>query len=602
MSSTDNIAFDITNVKSKEIQLLLEKRSSNIIDYSDRLKLAMWVLGDDYNKPINMTVDTYTYDPYLSRNGVILATTDDAVAYDEYAEKFKAYALANNEGKPVMVHKYFDEEKGAFNFTYSLVKDGKELTVKDYVNVVSLRDRKPKVERKSFFDLWQANKSIPYYDRIVCEPNKFNVLKGDYNLWQGFIEPKEGDVSKFLDYIDRLIIGTQAEKEHILKLLAWTIQYPDRKPEACIALRGEQGSGKSSLGMVIQALCPAHTDTFTNFNFVSEFNSETMHTKYFLLEESVWGGDVKREGILKDFLTNKKRKINTKFFPSKSMKNFAFCILTSNEDWIAPVGKGDRRYNVFDCKKAGEGDTKYWDEFYEWLNGEGKHAIMDYMLKVDLTGFNHRKTIDNSAKADVQKHSFRGINSYLYSLLSSEISIIDETGKDVLANWDYEEIRVERALIQESVDKVLRTKPSAHEVSAGLNKAFSFIKQWRVSWKGSNGKYYYKLPKRSEAMALFAKSVSIEKKTLFADYVDFEEILEAQATSLLVNRERTEVIERNNDISDEYRKCISRQSVLINKGLDRNQEEDEELVILSYQLKELNSSLIDCEANNVYRE
>ncbi|MDV6321542.1 hypothetical protein, partial [Chromohalobacter sp. HP20-39] len=72
------------------------------------------------------------------------------------------------------------------------------------------------------------------------------------NMWTGFVEPKKGDISIFLDYIENLV-GNKINAEYIVKLLAYTVRFPHRNTGTSIVLVGPHGCGKSTLSETIRA-------------------------------------------------------------------------------------------------------------------------------------------------------------------------------------------------------------------------------------------------------------------------------------------------------------------------------------------------------------
>ncbi|MDD2820500.1 MAG: DUF5906 domain-containing protein [Flavobacterium sp.] len=473
------------------------------------------VKSNDTNTSIDGVFNTE-----LMLDGMLFLTKKDLKDYVEYKTYFNNNCyVVNCSGTPALAVK--TNSNDGEHLEFKTIPNATTYYNNKHFNIVDTSRGIPKKINKEFFPLWLRSKSTKRYDRIVFEPNKSKVSPTDFNLWKGFIQPKKGDIKPFIKYLNNLIVGSNDDVKKIIQLLAWTVQNPGKIAENCIALRGKQGAGKSSLGMVIKAICPEHTQTFKDFGFMSSWNDHTKAIKYFLMEESVWGGETSKEGLLKDFLTGKTRDIQTKFFSQYTIPNYSFAIFTSNEDWLAPVGKGDRRFNVFDTKEDKKGDHIYWEEFYNWLNGDGKHFIMDFLLNLDLSKFKVRETVMNDAKADTQALTFRGIDKFVHSLLNNDIALFDDDGSHIdTSQWETQEVKIDRHLIINTVEKLLgKNNVSPHAISSGLNKIFKFEENWKSRWKRSDGRYFYKFPSKKECMELFAKHTDIPVKNLFSDCV-----------------------------------------------------------------------------------
>jgi hypothetical protein len=486
-----------------------EKKTVLNLAFNDRAKPEAEPLTDAFGG---------VYNSDLMFDGMLFSTKYDLQEYLKYKEQFKHSCIVDVNGKPAFVTKKKLKD-GTIHEKFMTFQNAKDFYLQEHFNVVDLSKGLPKKTTKHFFPMWLMDKSTKKYDRIVFEPNSEKVEDSDYNLWEGYIEPKAGSIKPFMRYVKNLIVGTKQDRKHLIQLLAWTVQNPGKIAENCIAVRGPQGVGKTSLGMHVKAICPRHTKTFKNFDFMTGWNDHTKEVKYFLMEESVWGGEVSKEGVIKDFLTGGTREINTKYFSAYTIPNYSFCIFTSNEDWLAPVGKGDRRFNVFDCRDAKKGDHEYWNKYYEWLYGEGKHYIMHLLLNLDLSKFKIKETVMNEAKADTQALSFRGIDKFIHALLSNDLELFEADGTHIdLSPWDDGEFKIDKHLIITAVNALLgKNSISPHAVSSGLNKIFKFEDNWKTRWKRSNGMYFYKLPSKRECMELFSKHVEIPIDKLFTD-------------------------------------------------------------------------------------
>lgn len=455
----------------------------------------------------------------LNQFGCEFASKEDLAKFLQYKEQFKEYYFLNLSGKPAILKMYTGEE--GLKYEYSSIYDFKQFHVEEHFMV----EGRKYPEKRYFADQWLEDPALrTRYEKCVFDPSGKDLGDKIFNFWTGFVEPKKGDVSVFLNHIDMLIDGTTEQKEHLVKLIAHQIRFPHVQSGTSIALRGPQGAGKTTISMCIAAMCPNHCKVVDDTEDLFGFNSETLHTKYFFMEEAVWGGNKSSEGKLKNAITADTRAIKIKNLTGTTIKNYAFYIFTSNEDWMVPVGPGDRRFNVFDCTSKLEATPGYFEKFYEWLHGEGKHALLHYFLyEIDLEGFNPKKAIDTKAKTDLKTLSLKPVEKFIYNLLSSEIDY-----QPLLTDGWEEEVRLTRAdLYSFFLENTSTNRVEQGEFSRKLASIFDFVPNWKDNWKDRKNGGFYKLPSKAECRTMFAKFLKEDPAMLFP----VEEVVLASETA-----------------------------------------------------------------------
>src|SRR5690606_19872102 len=92
---------------------------------------------------------------------------------------------------------------------------------------------------------WMQSRDRRHYDSIVFAPGTNNPRQ--YNMWRGFsVEPKEGDVSLFWDFMQDVICDGDASLfQYVKAFFAHMVQRPWELPEVALVLQGDQGTGKS---------------------------------------------------------------------------------------------------------------------------------------------------------------------------------------------------------------------------------------------------------------------------------------------------------------------------------------------------------------------
>ena len=283
--------------------------------------------------------------------------------------------------------------------------------------VAIMRERESAVEfmDKSSFNLLWANRMVGHRGRDVtadrfwlahkdrreylggvvfkpgkkCAPNS-----GEYNLWRGFaVAPTEGVWGCGWEIYHRHLMddvcgGDQRIFDWLIGWMAHRVQRPWEVPESAVVLIGERGDGKSSVFKILGRLFGKHYMTVTNpRQLMGNFNAHLMDKVLVLADEAVWGGDKTNEGILKVMISEDKRVIEIKGKDAFEVDNCTGYGIASNNDWVVPVGRQERRFLILRTKSGRQGDFTFWDQMYETMSAEGgglSRMLYD-LMSVDLS-------------------------------------------------------------------------------------------------------------------------------------------------------------------------------------------------------------------------
>lgn len=484
----------------------------------------------------SLTVDGLKFPDELNRD-----------KYLEMKKRYNRYILLNIEGKPVVSEIVSIKGKKTVNYYHRKFNDFLDFNRDDHF-LVEVTGK----QRKMYFAAhWLETKELrTKYNYSVFEPNPNFDDPEAFNFWRGYVEAKQGSVERFYNHIDILIKGTQEQKEHLIKKIAYTIKYPHINIGNVVALRGKEGSGKTTaIAELLMAVCPNHSMMTSNLEeFLTGFNGETVYIKYVLGEEALWGGDKTLQGKFKHAVTGQTRKIEIKGITSFHVDNYCQFFFTTNEDWVLPVSENDRRGEIYDCTDILIGNRKYFAEYIEWLHGEGKHALMHHFLhEIDLEGFDPREVVENEAKLDVKLQSLGHVEKFIYSSLNGEISDL------CLDKWTDIEFNVKRAELYEAFRENTRSKVDQKVFSGVLNKIFNFPENWKDNWKNSTKGSFYKLGTLVEARLKFCKFIKADYKSLFGvdapegSSLKVEEVKKEETTGIqrklvpLIKKEKKEI-------------------------------------------------------------
>lgn len=274
------------------------------------------------------------------------------------------------------------------------------------------------LKRKPLGDWWLRHPQRLQYEGIVFNPNE--DVSGYYNLWQGFaVEPQPGDCSKFLDHIERNVC--RGNPEYFDWLMGWIadiVQNPGRKPGTAVVLRGKQGTGKTIVGEIVGSLLGAHYVRIAESRYITgRFNAHLMACLLLHSDEGIWAGDKQGEGKLKDLITSDRQLIEFKGKESFNTPNYIRVLITGNQDWLVPAGAGERRFAVFDMSEGHMQDHDYFAAIDKEMESGGREALLDYLLKHDLSKVNLRKIPKSSALLDQKLESLDSKEKWWLDLL-----------------------------------------------------------------------------------------------------------------------------------------------------------------------------------------
>ena len=262
----------------------------------------------------------------------------------------------------------------------------------------TIRDKDGKEKVVTWATAWLNSRERRQYKGIEFFPNPDGApgTEGYLNLWRGFAvepKPKENGWATFRDHLYTNVCHQDQ------KLFAWVlgwfahmVQRPRERLGTALVLRGKMGTGKSKVGEVMGSLFPTHYFMVDDPRYITgQFNPHMASCLLLQAEEAVWAGDKAAEGRLKGLVTSTFQMIEAKGIDPIRLDNHVRLIMTSNEDWVVPAGKDERRFAVLD---VGDGCAQNFDYFgaidAEMADG-GREALLHDLLAFDLASVNLRQ-------------------------------------------------------------------------------------------------------------------------------------------------------------------------------------------------------------------
>lgn len=270
---------------------------------------------------------------------------------------------------------------------------------------------------------WLTHPKRRQYEGVEFFPNPDGAQPkpNHLNLWRGFsVDASEtGTYGVFKDHLfNNICNGDQSLYNYIFGWFAQIVQKPREKLGTALVLRGKMGTGKSKLGEVFGSLFASHYVQIDEGRYVTgQFNGHMANCVLLQADEAVWAGDKSAEGRLKGLITSEFQMIEAKGVDPIRMPNYVRCIMTSNEDWVVPAGKDERRFCVLDVHPRCAQNHDYFGEMQRELDNGGRERLLFDLQRFDLDTVSLRQIPRTKALLDQKLRSLDSVDSYWFNRL-----------------------------------------------------------------------------------------------------------------------------------------------------------------------------------------
>ena len=439
-----------------------------------------------------------------------VAALPDSFDMDELNRLF-AFVLIGGTGAVVSVQADADAR--------DRVRIIKEAGFKSYLanRFITRKGRDGKPRAISWGEAWWTSPNRRTYQGITFWPNPDGDIApaGHLNLWQGFsVAPRRGgSYSALKDHLlTNVAHGDQEVFRWIFGWFAQMVQKPREKPGTAIVLRGAMGAGKTIVGNAIGSLFRPHFFLVDDPRYVTgNFNAHMASCLLLQAEEAVWAGDKAAEGRLKGLVTSEIQMIEAKGVDPVRLPNFIRVLMTSNEDWVVPAGKDERRFAVFDVHPRCAGNHGYFAEMEAELAAGGREALLYDLMNFDLSGINLRTIPKTEALLEQKVRSLDPIETWLLDRLKA--------GAPTRKHDRWPDFVATDAFFDDYVDaseKIgIRRKASSTAFGIKLKKLLPGLRKSRVSIPADDGAtmqrgYAYTLPPLEACRDQFAEQLKQE--------------------------------------------------------------------------------------------
>ncbi len=351
---------------------------------------------------------------------------------------------------------------------------------------------------------------VEFHPDANPDPAEAGGTPGYFNLWRGWgcAPASGGSYAIFRDHLLNNVCGGDEELyAWVFGFFAQMIQRPRERLGVALVLRGGQGSGKTKIGEVFGSLIPSHYFLVDSARYLTgTFNAHMASCLLLQADEAVWAGDKQAEGRLKGLITSAEQMVESKGIDPIRLRNFVRVVMTSNEDWVVPAGKDERRFCVLDVDPRCAQNSSYFAEMDEQLADGGREALLADLLAFDLSSVDLRHVPRTAALLTQKIHSLDPIDSWWLDRLMAGAPTrkTTEWPHEIwtdLVRDDYHEASDRRGVRHKSAETVM---------GARLRKLVPMIQRQKRKWTTPDGDkrvWCYILPTLKECRTAFERAV-----------------------------------------------------------------------------------------------
>jgi hypothetical protein len=197
----------------------------------------------------------------------------------------------------------------------------------------------------------------------------------------------EGDPTPFTEFMSYLV-PEQSERDHLMKMVAYTVRNPGRKLRHALLLRSAiQGVGKTMFLDIWGGLVGEHNVRKTTpKELAGDFQSYLRDRLLVVCEEMNLGMGFRAYNDLKDMVTANTALINEKHLRPRECRIYSTFVFLTNVNQPLFLEQHDRRFFYIDSP-AQRRDPKYYKDFATWWQGN-LGIVRNYIDGIDLSDFN----------------------------------------------------------------------------------------------------------------------------------------------------------------------------------------------------------------------
>jgi hypothetical protein len=299
----------------------------------------------------------------------------------------------------------------------------KEMMRDRYSNAVVLAIGGDRTRRVTHYQAWIESPNRREHIGFTFQPGHGLIVDNHINLWTGWgATPLAGDVKPWNELLDYLFGAGTEGRSWMEQWIAYPLQHPGTKLSTAVVIWSpRQGVGKSLLGETISRLYGLHAKTITATELHDKNNSWAEDALFVLGEENSGSDHRADSNRLKHLITGSMMFVHEKYQVAREAPNLLNFMFTSNHPDAFHLEIHDRRFFV--CSIDAEPKpAEYYKEYVGWRDAPGgMSALMDHLLKVDLSGFDpYGHAPLSKAKAEMVEQSKTEAERWITDILTDD--------------------------------------------------------------------------------------------------------------------------------------------------------------------------------------
>jgi hypothetical protein len=207
--------------------------------------------------------------------------------------------------------------------------------------------------------------------------------------------------------------------------LAYPLQNPGVKMLTAAVICGvAKGTGKTLVAYLMGDIYGDNFIEIGNDDLKGQFNSWASN-RQFIYADEITGGDARVDA-------DKLKRINTKFVPQYTLPDVTNYMISGNHPDTIFLEDGDRRYFVHEVIGPPCSTPGFYQRLDAWRKAGGAAHLFDYLLGLDLTGFDPNAAApETAAKRQMLVHSRSDLDAWVATLKEDPYQALRLLGEQV---------------------------------------------------------------------------------------------------------------------------------------------------------------------------
>lgn len=263
---------------------------------------------------------------------------------------------------------------------------------------------------------------VGFDPKNIDNPEIFNIWKG-LKINDTYMNDFDVDDAKpILDHIFNIWCNQNQEYfDYVMNWFAHILQFPYKKTGVVVCLKShKEGAGKGVIMNKLRKIIgDNHYFQCNNLDqLTGSFNGVGEGKILINLDEAFWGKDKKKEGMLKNIITEETKFVNKKNKESYIIEDYCNYIISTNNDCFIPATEGGRRFFALDLDNKFSGvQDDIVNEYFNKITEAPAGAFAKYLFTRDISTFNPRKFKKTALLQEQIQHNWCSVRKWWFNVL-----------------------------------------------------------------------------------------------------------------------------------------------------------------------------------------